>query len=215
MGRRRVGGRRAIRARLTAALGRRLRGVPHRTGLAAIRGDGRIAWSTECLIEAGSRIVVARGAVVHGGGLVALGKDCVLEIGERAAVMRDAEISLGDRSVMSIGDETYVGSHANLRVDGELRIGSQVLLAQFVSIFSGGYDHRASDVPAARMATVRGVTRVEDGAWIGAQAVVLSGVTIGRGAVVGAGAIVTRDVAPLAIVVGNPARVVGERGSGR
>lgn len=52
---------------------------------------------------------------------------------------------------------------------------------------------------------------VEDDVWLGASAIVLPGVTVGRGAVVGAGAVVTRDVPPYAIVVGAPARVVGSR----
>ena len=52
---------------------------------------------------------------------------------------------------------------------------------------------------------------VGDDVWIGAMATVLPGVTIGTGAVIGGGAVVTRDVPPYAIAVGNPARVVGER----
>ena len=52
---------------------------------------------------------------------------------------------------------------------------------------------------------------IEDNVWIRTRAVIMPGVTIGRGAVVEAGAIVLRDVAPLAIVVGSPARPVGAR----
>jgi len=51
---------------------------------------------------------------------------------------------------------------------------------------------------------------IEFGSWIGAKAVILPGVTIGRGAVVGAGAIVTKDVPPFTVVAGNPARIVKE-----
>ena len=49
---------------------------------------------------------------------------------------------------------------------------------------------------------------IEDGAWVGANAIILPGVTIGRGAVVGAGTLVMKDVAPNTVVMGNPARVV-------
>ncbi|TMQ09595.1 MAG: acyltransferase [Deltaproteobacteria bacterium] len=55
--------------------------------------------------------------------------------------------------------------------------------------------------------------RIEDHAFIGSKAMILPGVTIGRGAVVGAGAVVTRDVAPLHVVVGVPARTIGQRRS--
>lgn len=52
---------------------------------------------------------------------------------------------------------------------------------------------------------------IEDNAWIGTRAVIMPGVTVGQGAVVAAGAIVLRDVPPLAVVVGSPARAVGAR----
>lgn len=50
---------------------------------------------------------------------------------------------------------------------------------------------------------------IEDGAWVGAGAIILPGVTVGRKAIVGAGSVVTRDVAPCTIVAGNPARLIG------
>ena len=54
--------------------------------------------------------------------------------------------------------------------------------------------------------------RIRDDAWVGAGAMVLRGVTIGQGAIVAAGAVVTRDVAPFSIVAGNPAVLVRELG---
>ena len=56
---------------------------------------------------------------------------------------------------------------------------------------------------------VSGPIRIEDGAWIGAGAIILAGVTVGQKSIVGAGAVVTRDVPPYAIVAGNPAKVLG------
>ena len=54
-------------------------------------------------------------------------------------------------------------------------------------------------------------TTVDDYAWIGARAIVLAGVSVGRGAVAGAGAVVTKDVPPMAVVAGNPAKIVKTR----
>lgn len=67
------------------------------------------------------------------------------------------------------------------------------------SVVSG--NHRYEDAPI----------RIEDGAWIGAGAIILAGVTIGRNSVVGAGSVVTRDVAPGTVVAGNPARATRHR----
>lgn len=199
---------------MIAAIARRLRALPFRTGLALVRRSGRIGWSTECLISADAKIALGAGSVVHGQALVVLLEGARLGIGERSVVMRGGELSVGAGGVLAIGTDTYIGSHVNLRVDGAIEIGSSVLIAQFVSIVSGQYDYRASVGAASTLAMRPGRTVVEDGAWIGANAVVLPNVTVGRGAVVGAGAIVTRDVPSLAIVAGNPARVIGQRGGG-
>ena len=56
---------------------------------------------------------------------------------------------------------------------------------------------------------IGGPIKIEDGAWIGAGAIILANVTVGRKAVVGAGAVVTRSVPAFAIVAGNPAKVIG------
>ncbi len=116
-----------------------------------------------------------------------------------------------------IGDGTVVGTHAV--IDGrvtigedvsiqsgtyippESRIGDRVFLAPFVVITNDKY-------PASKR--LLGVT-VEDDAVIGANAVLISGVRIGEGAVVASGAVVTRDVPPRKVVIGVPARVVMNR----
>jgi maltose O-acetyltransferase len=59
------------------------------------------------------------------------------------------------------------------------------------------------------MPHTEGAIRIEDGVWIGAGAIILQGVTIGRKSVVGAGSVVTRDVPPFTVVAGNPARPIG------
>ena len=101
---------------------------------------------------------------------------------------------------VAIGKKCYISSGAHIDVRrGEIEIGEKV------SISSGSYilGH------ARRQPSKDGqVTRLEDNVRVFVNAVVLPGVTIGRNSVVGAGAVVTRDVPPDVVIMGNPARVV-------
>lgn len=121
---------------------------------------------------------------------------------------------------ISIGRGVYIGK--NVLVECNAEIGDYVLMANRVSLI-GRHDHDfrcvgvpvrfapwigCSDAPA-RYRTEKVV--IEADVWIGFGATLLSGVTVGRGAIVAAGALVTRDVPPYAIVAGNPAQVIGQR----
>jgi acetyltransferase-like isoleucine patch superfamily enzyme len=108
-------------------------------------------------------------------------------------------ISIGERSVINFGS----------LLDGRrypIVIGSDVSIGPEASILTLGHDPRSVE-----FADRGGPVSIADRVWIGYRALVLPGVCIGEGAVVGAGSVVTRDVAPFTIVAGNPARVIGER----
>ncbi len=117
-----------------------------------------------------------------------------------------------------IGDDCYVGKYCTIEVDGV--IGNGVLIANNVGLV-GRNDHDIYEVgKLIRLARwvgdpdfhpEKGSLEVKDDVWIGFGAVVLSGITIGRGAVVAAGSVVTKDVPPYAIVAGNPAHQIAER----
>lgn len=88
-------------------------------------------------------------------------------------------------------------------------IGDDVVLSARAMLIDAGLDPRSfADLSARRYAEAP--IRIEAGAWIGAGAIVLAGVTVGERSIVGAGAVVTRDVPPLTIVGGNPARPIGK-----
>ena len=134
----------------------------------------------------------------------------------REQVWIQATSTLDDPGVgLSIGEGTYIGPRCVLGAGGGLTIGRHVTLGAAIHLLAE--NHAFDDL--SRPINEQGVTRrgitIEDNAWIGNAAIVLDGVTIGRGAVIGAGAVVTRDVPPLAIAVGNPARVIGQRGPSR
>ncbi len=110
-----------------------------------------------------------------------------------------------------IGADTYIGPRCYLGAGGGITIGRQVMLGGGVHLLAEDHEFRDPDRPIQEQGVTRRGIVIEDEAWIGNGAIVVDGVTIGRGAVVGAGSVVIRDVAPQAVVMGNPARLVGRR----
>jgi acetyltransferase-like isoleucine patch superfamily enzyme len=118
---------------------------------------------------------------------------------------------------LSIGTDVYVGKNVTIEVDGI--IGDGVLFANTSGIV-GRTDHRSDQVGTVIRKSdwvgnfpelLSSTTIVGADVWVGYGAVILSGITVGDSSIIGAGSIVTRDVPPNSIVVGNPARVIGQR----
>lgn len=110
-------------------------------------------------------------------------------------------------SGITIGEDTIIGEGAVLDGREQLTIGNHVDIATEVMIYNSQHDMNADDFAEHTDAPVT----IGDYVFIGPRAIVLPGVHIGEGAVVGAGAIVTKDVPPYAIVGGIPAKIIGER----
>lgn len=108
-----------------------------------------------------------------------------------------------------IGDHTVINRKCHLDGRVGLTIGRNVSISPECGILSLDHDPQSPD-----FATVPGPVVIGDYAWIGARALILPGTELGEGAVVGAGAVVTRSCAPYDIVAGVPARKVGERKRG-
>ncbi len=109
------------------------------------------------------------------------------------------KVTLGQRNVINFGT----------LIDGRtypVTVGDDVSIGPQASILTLGHDPQSP-----KFADKGGPVTIGDRAWIGYGALVLPGVTIGEGAVVAAGAVVTKDVAPFTIVGGNPAREIGQR----
>jgi acetyltransferase-like isoleucine patch superfamily enzyme len=132
-------------------------------------------------------------------------------IGQGAGVsMRTFMWSYGPRQVRrsgaSIGRNTRISQGCTIDLRSGLAIGNNVSVSPEVMILAGSHD-----VHAPRFNDIAGFVTIEDYVWIGARAIVLPGVTLGRGAVVAAGSVVTKNVAPMTIVAGVPAKPVGVR----
>lgn len=124
-------------------------------------------------------------------------------MGRGAGIAASAVIK--DPSCVSIGERSLLGDFVHVWGGGGVDIGDDVLVASHCVITSLTHDR---DAALFRASLVKGRIVIEDNVWIGAGAIILPGVTLGRGSIVGAGAIVTRDVAAGDVVVGVPAKVV-------
>lgn len=113
------------------------------------------------------------------------------------------------------GDTAFnMNVHVNASVGGAIRIGRWCLIGPNVVMRTAGHRYDDPERFIRQQGHAVGDICIEDDVWIGANAVILGGVRIGKGAVVGAGAVVTKDVPPMAIVAGVPAKVKKYRGPG-
>jgi len=118
-----------------------------------------------------------------------------------------------NNSSLTIGDNCYIGEFNNIRAaGGNIIIGDNCLISQHITLVAANHSIGLGEVIREQPWCEKKVSiTIGDDVWIGSHVVVLPGVKIGSGAVIGAGSIVTHDVEPNAIVVGNPARKVKER----
>ena len=112
-------------------------------------------------------------------------------------------LTLGDRSGVGIRCEIY----------GEVTIGNDVMMGPEVVIYTSGHRFDRTDIPMMDQgcAPIQPVV-IGNNVWIGRRVIILPGVTIGDGCVIGAGAVVTKDVPAYSVAAGVPARIVGKRG---
>jgi acetyltransferase-like isoleucine patch superfamily enzyme len=116
-----------------------------------------------------------------------------------------------DRNEMVIGDDTWIGQFCYINSAGGVEIGSRVGIGPCVKFMSSQHSEEGRHVPVLLCDLEFGKITVSDDSDIGIGAVILPGITIGKGAIIGAGAVLTRDVEPYSVVAGVPARKIGER----
>ena len=124
--------------------------------------------------------------------------------GVSSAIYRKVDIKSPYR--ITIGNNTIINKGVLLDGRCSLTIGNNVDIAQDVYIWTEQHDYNSPDYRAVGKPVV-----INDYVWIASRATILPGVTIGRGAVVACCSVVTKDVPPLAIVAGIPAKIIGTR----
>lgn len=140
-------------------------------------------------LELGAGAMIDSGAVLHCGGM---------------------DWSQG-RGRIAIGANAYIGPNCVLFGAGGIEIGASALISPGVVITSQQHTFSDRDAEIRDQPLQLAAVTIERDVWLGANATILPGVRIGQGSVVGAGAVVSRDVDPLTVVLGVPARVARER----
>lgn len=125
-------------------------------------------------------------------------------VGENVCVNQPLTLAVG--STVTIGEGTYINSGLVLIDDYTITIGKGVLFGTGVTLCTTG--HPIDPEMRAEGGMYSFPITICDGAWIGAGAIVLPGVTIGKYAVIGAGSVVTKDIPDYTVAVGNPCRVL-------
>lgn len=127
--------------------------------------------------------------------------------GAHVVVSEPCEFNLAGN--IEAADYIYIGPHAFWDATGGIRIGTNVMFGPHTKIWTLNHNfyEGAEFLPYDYYDILKPVT-VEDHAWVGLGAMLCPGITVGEGAIVGMGAVVTKDVPPLAIVGGNPASVI-------
>jgi acetyltransferase-like isoleucine patch superfamily enzyme len=110
-----------------------------------------------------------------------------------------------------VGDNSNIGPFAYIGCSGMITIGNNVMISPRVSIYAENHNFSQTDISMKEQGVTREEVIIEDDCWIAANSVVLAGVKIGKGSIVAAGSVVTKDVPPYSIVAGSPARIIKSR----
>jgi acetyltransferase-like isoleucine patch superfamily enzyme len=132
-----------------------------------------------------------------------------IRVGQRSYIGPSCRFWLDAGVTVRIGDDCYLNGMTTFFAAADIEIGNGVLMAWNVNLLD--FHHRTTDrtQPIKEQGIDRiAAVKIRDGAWLGTNVVVMPGVTIGRNAVVGAGAVVNSDVPDFATAVGVPARVL-------
>jgi acetyltransferase-like isoleucine patch superfamily enzyme len=176
----------------------------------------------------GRGTAIGRNVTIRGPKKISIGRNVLIEdychldtrtansriiIGDNVIVARSTIIRSRNGDIV-IGDGTSIGSNCIIATDTGLRIGKDVLIAAYCYLSGGGshnYDNTTVPIIKQNVSSKGGIT-VGDGAWIGAQTVVLDGAKIAEGAIVGAHSLVNKEMPAMSISFGTPAKVVRMRG---
>ena len=146
---------------------------------------------------------------IRAGFKLRLASDAKFQIG--AGCILDYDTTIECSGNLIVGERVIFGHHCTIGCKERIDIGDDCLLAEMISIRDHDHNFARTDIPIRAQGATAAPVVIGRDVWLGAKVTVLKGVTIGDGAIIGANAVVTRDIAPGAIAVGIPARVIKMR----
>ena len=135
-----------------------------------------------------------------------------IKIGDRTCLWPGVKLAVSGRNsespaVLRIGERCSIGDRTQIHCGKNVTLGNRVLISWDVNIIENEY-HGLGGTESEP----RGIN-IDDEVWVGCRVVILNGVRIGRGATIGAGSVVTKDVQPFTLAAGNPARLIRQSDS--
>ena len=194
----------------------------------AVRIQPGVSFIDAGCIELGDRITVSQGSCLETRGesrivlddCVFLDRDVRISCGAGSGLVnlqakvrcdRGVDIKAHGKGQITIGQRTYIGPYSCFSGYGDIAIGDDCLIASHTSLYAHNYNFRnPSQLIREQGYSYKGIV-IENNCWIGSGVRILDGTTIGQGSIVGAGAVVTKDIPPNSIAVGTPAKVIGPR----
>lgn len=139
------------------------------------------------------------------GDRVSVGFNCVFET-------YSSYLNQEFKPLVTIGNDSHIGDDSHITCINRIIIGNNVLMGRKIFITDNAHGASIRDLldvqPIIRPLYSKGDVVIEDNVWIGEMVCIMPGVTIGHGSIVGANAVVTKDMPPYSIIGGNPARVI-------
>jgi len=131
--------------------------------------------------------------------------------GKNIHICEGVNISMPEKVI--IEDDVYIGQNCEISAQGGVYIGCGTILAHRVEILTRNHNYDSHDLTHLPFDNryIEKPVKIHENVWVGACVVIVPGVTIGEGAVIGAGSVVVQDIPPLAVVGGNPSKIIKYR----
>ncbi|MEY3221354.1 MAG: hypothetical protein RLZZ203_210 [Cyanobacteriota bacterium] len=195
----------------TIVMGPQLRRFVYRNIFKSIGNEVFIQHGVELIgsscIEIGNGVNIFKGVRLDAKGH----KHNKIDIQNWVTIERNVDIGSMDNTSIYIGENTYIAPGVCIAGQGDIHIGKNCLIAANSGIYANNHVFTDLSLPVKQQGTTREGIIIEDDCWLGHGVTVLDGVKIGKGSIIGAGAVVSKNIPPYSIAVGVPAKVIKDR----